>query len=519
VSSAADEGGTGGSEADALPLSPSGGDEGPPRVNVRFHGDVKDTDDGGSDWGHLYVYESLIRELKGRGLFPSGPLGDSVSSSTVDAAMAQLRRSLISQYQANQQPSKANAPSPKAALTHAIAEALSPSTSPHTQLSSGGSPDTVRGSRTVSPHSPLPNQLSSPNLSHMQHAASASTDGSKDDGGSPRTTHTATTNAPTVGGSSEAGSVSSGEATGNKGGVKVVERKEDAAETRKRLWGEPWGERVARMRRNSPYGTLKSWRLQSVIVKGGDDLRQELLACQLISQFKHIFDEARLPLWLRPYDILPTSSTSGIIEYIADTSSVDTLKKNFETDSLARVFEKAFGDNLYQAKKNFIESHAAYSLVSYFLNVKDRHNANLLLDSEGHLIHIDFGYMLSNSPGNVNFEGAPFKLTREYLEVMDNECSDNYEYFRTLIIRGFLEVRKHSDRLLLLVQMMLSATRMPCLSAGGAEWTFNSMKDRFLLSLTEDQCIEKIVDLIDTSVNNWRSVQYDKFQWWTNGIL
>ena len=51
------------------------------------------------------------------------------------------------------------------------------------------------------------------------------------------------------------------------------------------------------------------------------------------------------------------------------------------------------------------------------LQVKDRHNGNLLLDEEGHIIHIDFGFMLSNSPGGVNFESAPFKLTRELLEV------------------------------------------------------------------------------------------------------
>lgn len=49
--------------------------------------------------------------------------------------------------------------------------------------------------------------------------------------------------------------------------------------------------------------------------------------------------------------------------------------------------------------------------------VKDRHNGNILLDEEGHIIHIDFGFMLSNSPGGVNFESAPFKLTRELLEV------------------------------------------------------------------------------------------------------
>lgn len=43
--------------------------------------------------------------------------------------------------------------------------------------------------------------------------------------------------------------------------------------------------------------------------------------------------------------------------------------------------------------------------------VKDRHNANLLIDDQGHLINIDFGFMLGTSPGGVNFESAPFKLT------------------------------------------------------------------------------------------------------------
>lgn len=69
----------------------------------------------------------------------------------------------------------------------------------------------------------------------------------------------------------------------------------------------------------------------------------------------------------------------------------------------------------------FTKSLAAYSLVMYFMQVKDRHNGNILLHRDGRVIHIDFGFFLSNAPGKgVELEkSAPFKLNSHYLEVMD----------------------------------------------------------------------------------------------------
>jgi hypothetical protein len=46
-------------------------------------------------------------------------------------------------------------------------------------------------------------------------------------------------------------------------------------------------------------------------------------------------------------------------------------------------------------------------------------------------VHIDFGFLLSNSPGkNIGFESAPFKLTREWVDVMGGTASPWFGYFK-----------------------------------------------------------------------------------------
>lgn len=82
-------------------------------------------------------------------------------------------------------------------------------------------------------------------------------------------------------------------------------------------------------------------------------------------------------------------------------------------------FGKEKSKRFEKARKNFCDSLAAYSLVCYILQIKDRHNQNILLDKDGHVVHIDFGFLLTNSPGNgLKFEDVPFKLTNEFVKVM-----------------------------------------------------------------------------------------------------
>lgn len=261
------------------------------------------------------------------------------------------------------------------------------------------------------------------------------------------------------------------------------------------------------------------------IFKMGDDCRQDQLALQIIAMFKRIFHKAKLPLYLYPYRVITTGRGMGVIECVPDTKSrheVGALSDGSLYDYFLALYGQTNSIQFQNARRNFIESMAAYSVVSYILNVKDRHNGNILMDEDGHVIHIDFGFLFDTQPGG-KFgleQFVSFKLTKEMLLIMGEEInkksethSDPFNLFKDLVIRAYLASRDYMDDIYPVVEVMIQSG-LPCFQPN----VMKNLKTRFSANKSDTEATNFIVERVSSSYDNIYSILYDKFQEYFEGV-
>jgi len=232
---------------------------------------------------------------------------------------------------------------------------------------------------------------------------------------------------------------------------------------------------------------------------------------QVIAQFKNIFNVFGLDLQVQPYRVLATGPGTGIIDVVPNATSRDEMGRA-KINDLTSFFLFQFGPvesvAFQKARNNFIQSMAAYSVLCYILQIKDRHNGNIMIDGTGRITHIDFGFLFDIGPGGIKFEPNSFKLTHEMITLMGGKTSQGYRQFCELTVKAFLSCRAYVEDVVSTCQLMMP-TDLPSFKGEG---TMIRLRDRFKPDLTEREAAKYMQGVIDNACENSMSIVYDQFQ-------
>ncbi|XP_048409024.1 phosphatidylinositol 4-phosphate 3-kinase C2 domain-containing subunit beta isoform X2 [Stegostoma tigrinum] len=206
----------------------------------------------------------------------------------------------------------------------------------------------------------------------------------------------------------------------------------------------------------------------NVIVKTGDDLRQDMLTLQMIRIMNKIWIQEGLDMRMIFFKCTSTGWGRGMVEMIPNAETLRRIQVehgvtgSFKDHPLAEWLQKhnPNEEEYEKAVENFIYSCAGCCVATYVLGICDRHNDNIMLKTSGHMFHIDFGKFLGHAQmlGNFKRDRAPFVFTSDMAYVINggDKPSSRFHDFVDLCCQAYNLIRKHTDLFLNLLGLMLS---------------------------------------------------------------
>lgn len=154
--------------------------------------------------------------------------------------------------------------------------------------------------------------------------------------------------------------------------------------------------------------------------------------------------EQQLDLEIITYNVMSIDSTSGIIEIVDKSKTIYDIQNNMKLSVLQ--YMNNFSQYSHEYRIKYANSLAFYQLITYVLDVADRHSDNIMLTEDCQLFHIDYTYILGNCPNITTITGSPgLSINKELVNALCGENSELYKLFIDTATKIFNCIRNNYE--------------------------------------------------------------------------
>lgn len=241
-----------------------------------------------------------------------------------------------------------------------------------------------------------------------------------------------------------------------------------------------------------------------VLIKSGDDLRQDQLIMQMISLMDSLLKMVNLDLKLLTYGILALSQKDGIMEFVTGSMPVSAILKSF--GSITNYLQTNNPDEngplgmTAVALDTYVKSCAGFCVITYILCIGDRHLDNVMIKNNGQFFHIDFGWIFGQDPKPMP---PPFRLNKAMVDAMGGETSEHYYKFKTYCFQAYNWLRKNANLILNLLSLMGDAGINDISKRSDLATVLSIVESKFRLDLTDEEAEHFFSGLITEALTSF----------------
>jgi phosphatidylinositol 3-kinase len=253
------------------------------------------------------------------------------------------------------------------------------------------------------------------------------------------------------------------------------------------------------------------------IIKNDPGMRKEQIASSLIKVVQYKLYQQTIVGRLKSCKDIPTynikmiTSDIAIIEFVEDSVTLRTVHESGQTLQ-NYILEMNLNQPLINVRNKFSQSLALSSCISYFMCLGDRHMDNIMINREGQIFHIDYGYLMSFPPYTI-LNTSNIKITTAMVDLLGGLNSESYNHFVEYTIELYDNIRLFRNIIIILYEEIAISSNL--------DWIMveKKLNEKFMIGLTRKNIKTVIANEIETSASSYANILSDYYYYYKKKLI